>query len=176
MSDRFTVEVKGLDGLTEQVRGVVGRVLELFSFALQAEIVREEPIDKGYLRSSTDLPEQLGEFAWGITIGAEYWRAVQFGSKPHVITAKQAGQPYDILPVKGEYLRFEIGGKVIFTKAVRNHPNPGYLAFKIGGKLIFRHSVNHPGTKANPFIDRAITTMEGRIDGIVTAALREVGL
>ena len=34
--------------------------------------------------------------------------------------------------------------------------NAKALAFKIGGRVVFAKVVHHPGTKAQPFLDRAL--------------------
>lgn len=48
------------------------------------------------------------------------------------------------------------------------------LRFVVNGQVIFAKFVNHPGIKANPFIDRAIDKTSPRIEGIVGMALDEV--
>ena len=45
------------------------------------------------------------------------------------------------------------------------------LAFDVGGVTVFAHSVQHPGTKGNPFIDRGLDKAAADIDAaLLTAA------
>jgi HK97 gp10 family phage protein len=44
--------------------------------------------------------------------------------------------------------------------------NGKVLAFKSGGKLIFARKVNHPGTKANPFMERTVEKVTERVGQI----------
>ena len=44
------------------------------------------------------------------------------------------------------------------------------------GGFVFFKSVQHPGTQANPFIDRALETTEGSIDEIAEIAMKEHGI
>jgi hypothetical protein len=39
----------------------------------------------------------------------------------------------------------------------RNNPKkPGMLRFVVGGRVVYARVVNHPGTRARPFLDRAL--------------------
>lgn len=178
MPDSFVVTSDGFRvSLGELANALIHRVLKDVAWMLQSEMKKEAPFDHGRLAGSIQPPFAVDVDSYGITIGANYWRHVQFGTKPHTITAKGPGEPYDIFPRKpGGVLHFVKGGQDVFCRFVLDHPNPGYLAFKMGGRTIFRHSVKHPGTKANPFIDRAIANTEPRLDSIVERALKEVGL
>lgn len=45
------------------------------------------------------------------------------------------------------------------------------LRFAMGGQAMFRRSVNHPGTKPDPFLDRAADAAEEALEQGVEAAL-----
>jgi len=133
-------DLSELDELTQKVPGAVSRALELLAQELNRQMKLEAPVDDGYMRSSIEIPRRTGEFEYSIFIGADYWRPVQFGSKPHVIEA-----------VNAQTLHFYVDGNEVFCKRV-----------------------NHPGTAANPFIDRALDNVEPRIDEFVDIALEEI--
>lgn len=80
-------------------------------------------------------------------------------------------------------LTWRIHTAVAYTLSVLEGTDPheirpksaGALAFQIDGKTIFAGVVHHPGTDANPFVDRAITRTESRIDDFVDQALASAG-
>lgn len=83
------------------------------------------PVDTGRLRASIRVERRsfLGlRLKWTVGSDVEYAAAVNDGTKPHKITAKNA-------------------------KALR---------FKWKGQTVIVKSVQHPGTKAQPFLDRAL--------------------
>ena len=80
---------------------------------------------KGYVEVGTDLIGQVED--------------LEHGTKPHLIR-----------PVRGDVLRFEIGGQEIFTTEVR-----------------------HPGTAPNPFLDNVARTMHMEIITVLEQALSE---
>lgn len=45
-----------------------------------------------------------------------------------------------------------IGGR----SARNNSKKPGMLRFIVGGRVVYARVVDHPGTKARPFLDRAL--------------------
>jgi hypothetical protein len=44
--------------------------------------------------------------------------------------------------------------------------NGGVLAFEVAGKMVFTLLVHHPGTKANPFMKRALDETRSKVDGV----------
>lgn len=82
-------------------------------------------VDTGRLRASIRVERRslLGlRMRWTVGSDVEYAAAVNDGTRPHKITAKNA-----------QALRFRWNGKTVIVK-----------------------SVQHPGTKAKPFLDRAL--------------------
>ncbi len=67
------------------------------------------------------------------------------------------------------YVQFKTRAHVIRAKNVKA------LRFKWKGGFVFFKKVNHPGTEANPFLDRAIDKVEPNIPGHVKRALQEIG-
>ncbi|NPV70292.1 MAG: HK97 gp10 family phage protein [Firmicutes bacterium] len=66
----------------------------------------------------------------------------------YALAVNQGSKPHEIRPRNAKSLRFVVGNQVIFAKRVR-----------------------HPGTEANPYIDRAISRTEKRIDEFVGRAV-----
>jgi hypothetical protein len=66
----------------------------------------------------------------------------------YAAAVNEGTKPHDIVPVRGKALRFVIGDQVIFARRVR-----------------------HPGTPPNPYIDRAISRTERRLDDFVARAV-----
>ena len=48
----------------------------------------------------------------------------------------------------------------------------GYLRFTTGGQVVYRRMVHHPGTRPNPFNERALKSIMPRVE----SALRRLGM
>jgi hypothetical protein len=48
------------------------------------------------------------------------------------------------------------------------------LMFKVGGRKVFAKRVNHPGTKANPFVERTVDRVESPINKIFSEAMDNI--
>jgi hypothetical protein len=46
--------------------------------------------------------------------------------------------------------------------------------FKVGGRKVFAKRVNHPGTKANPFVERTVDGVESPINKIFSEAMDNI--
>jgi hypothetical protein len=44
--------------------------------------------------------------------------------------------------------------------------NGSVLAFEVAGKMVFTPLVHHPGTRANPFMQRALDETLGKVDSV----------
>lgn len=105
------------------------------------EPVLNESTARGYGRMYSLTPFKTGELRSSlfgrvvnrtrIEIGATARHAspVEFGTRPH-----------EIRPIRASVLRFEIGGRVIYTKRV-----------------------SHPGTRAQPFVRPAVNLIKSLI-------------
>lgn len=95
------------------------------------------PVDTGRLRASIRVERRsiLGlRNRWTIGSDVEYANMVHDGTKPHVIRPKRAHT-------------LRRGSRGVVKPALR---------FKVGGRVVYAKVVNHPGTKARPFLDRAL--------------------
>lgn len=101
------------------------------------------PVDTGNLKMSIKVVVMSrGRLEIGPdTVLAPYAWDVEFGTKPHVIEAKP-----------GKMLRFQAGGKVIYTRRV-----------------------NHPGTRAQPYVRPVVQNWVDRLGTeAVTVGVNEV--
>lgn len=70
----------------------------------------------------------------------------------------------------GLRLRWTIGSDVEYADMVHDGTRPHIirprtkqaLRFKVGGRTVFATVVHHPGTRARPFLDRALATVARR--------------
>ena len=68
----------------------------------------------------------------------------------------------------------KVGAAASYAEAVDNGTRPHeirpingkVLAFKVAGKMIFTPIVHHPGTKANPFLERAVDEASGKVESV----------
>jgi hypothetical protein len=52
-------------------------------------------------------------------------------------------------------------------RLMRSDPvNSGLLAFEVAGKMVFSPLVHHPGTRANPFMQRALNQTLDKVDSV----------
>lgn len=101
---------------------------------LKAEMEARVPVRTGRLRQSI----QVRTSGKNITVGPDtpYAAFVEFGTKPHVIEAK----------------------------------NKKALAFMVGGRAVVVKKVNHPGTKAQPYVRPAFEAWVDTLGGLVAEA------
>jgi hypothetical protein len=88
------------------------------------------PVDTGRLRASGSvrIAERGSAVVGQVEYTADYAAAVHNGTRPHVI-----------VPRRGRYLRFQVGGRTVYARRV-----------------------NHPGTPARPYLATALREVAGR--------------
>lgn len=84
------------------------------------------PVKSGRLRDSIQV-RQSRDVKGRYSVGYEVE-----ATAPYSVFVHEGTRPHEITPV-----------------------NASVLAFDVGGTTVFAHRVNHPGTKANPFLVRA---------------------
>ncbi len=124
---------------------LVPRFIEQIAISIFREISREAPVVTGRLAGSVQFPEQITPVEFQIEINAEYWEYVQFGTGIH----GPLNKPYPIFPKRKRALAFVVDGEMVIVKYVKAHP----------------------GRKPDPFVDRAIDTVEGKMDDIADAII-----
>ena len=118
-------------GLAEELDKAIGRA----ALKVQAEVQKNCPVKTGRLRNSIVTDKVDG--VWTVGTNLEYAEYVEAGAEPHVIRPKNK-----------QFLRFQIGEKVIFTKQV-NHPGQS-------GKFMFLNA----SRKAQDFLDAELKKLK----------------
>lgn len=125
----MTVEVRIDPGLLRRLLRRRGGAVER-SLAKRTQRVAEI--------AQREAPGHMGDFVtWKITEGPKGLQGVVVCNHPAVLLVLKGTVPHLIRPRRKQFLRFEVDGRVVYTKLVR-----------------------HPGTKPNDFMARALH--EGR--------------
>ena len=99
---------------------------------------------------------------WGAPVRTGYlastvYREVGFGvgkvgaGASYAVYVEKGTAPHEIRPINGRV-----------------------LAFMAGGKMVFSALVHHPGTRANPFMERAADEARGKVDEVFAALWLDV--
>lgn len=84
--------------------------------------------------AAAEAPGRMGQYIdWKVTEGPRGLQGVIVCDHPAVRFVLDGTRPHLIRPRRAKALRFEVGGEVVFTRLVR-----------------------HPGTRPNPFLQRAL--------------------
>ena len=144
--------IKGLEELMAKVENpetIAAPYRQAFSNCLN-EIKRRAgelaPVDRDMLRGYiAEAPIEMDSNPiplWGVVHSpAEYSSYVEYGTLPH-----------DIYPKNKKALAFQAGGKL--SRGTRRRGRTRMIG---GGDMIIVKHVHHPGTKANPFMETALT-------------------
>jgi len=138
----FEQEGKGLDRAKTILRGATNAALREIGKTYAPVLKAETPRRSGKLANSTRGQITGSPAAQELQVrqGARTPNGAFYGGFVRKGTAA-----HEIRPVRAKALRFVIGGNVVFAK-----------------------KVNHPGTKPNPYHERALTKVSGQIDGIIS--------
>lgn len=99
---------------------------------------KEAPVDTGTLRASHQITSQRGMSGNGDP-------EIRLGpTVDYAVSVHEGSPPRTIVPVKAKALHFKVKGVDVFAKRVQ-----------------------HPGTKGNPWLDRAIKTTKGNMRSII---------
>ena len=126
VKDLSTISQMSTEQITENVLSDIGRSI--------AELARQKaPRDTGALASSIGY-EVVGD-RLTIEVKVPYGMYQEFGTGSR---GEFSGSSYEIRPKNAKYLKFQAGGRTIYTK-----------------------KVTHPGVKAQPFLRPAVTESMG---------------
>lgn len=120
--------IKDIDKFSEDKQSGIRREISRASYSIQAKAKEEAPVKKGFLRNSIDVIIQNSGVTGQIIVKRNYGIFVHEGTRPHIILPKNKR----VLAWRG----MSISGKR-------------------SKEYTFASKVNHPGTKANPFLARA---------------------
>lgn len=135
------VDISEIQGMADDFLRGLSKMTDLVTMEIQGNLQEESPVDHGRLQISWNT-ERKAPLINNVYSTAEYALVVSEGS-----------DPYEILPVEAQALRFEVKGDIVYAKRV-----------------------HHPGIKGTGYIDKAINRVDGRIDEFVNKSLDEVGL
>lgn len=128
MSVTVTLDQGALDRILRRRTGTAYRRLETRTRKV-ASIAEEQ------------APGHMGEFVdWEIREGPKGLSGVIWCNHPAVHFVLRGTRPHRIRPRR--------------TKGRRG--GPAMLRFEVGGEVLYRREVFHPGTKPNPFMQRAL--------------------
>lgn len=125
---RFENKMKNLMDFVQPNRGLA-KLLGSLAMDINAKAAIDAPVDNGALRLSSYMKGT--NFDLEVGFNAEYARAVEFGTAPHVIRSKS--------------------GKIL-----TNYNSLREGQKKKGGVKFFGYEVKHPGTKPQPFFFPAV--------------------
>ncbi|GAA2948129.1 hypothetical protein ACFPN0_15315 [Kitasatospora cinereorecta] len=112
--------------------GVIARTLRLRNGVVARKLAQRTARTAGY--AEREAPGRMGAFvSWRVEDNPRGLQGVITCDHPATRFVLDGTRPHLIRPRNKKFLRFEIGGEVVFTKLVR-----------------------HPGTKPNNFLARAL--------------------
>ena len=120
--------MKDIDKFSESKQQAIKHEIARATYEIQDTAKREVPVDKGILKNSIDAVIVNKELTGQVIVKRNYGIFVHEGTKPHIIR-----------PVR----------KKVLAWRVRTQG-------KLGKDYVFAKVVNHPGTKPNPFLLRAV--------------------
>jgi hypothetical protein len=115
-------------------------VASKFSKELRQKLV-EKLADMAYASAFFGAPWKTGKLAGSIVKEMGDGEASIQALAPHAMYVVKGTAPHEIRPVNASVLAFEVSGKMVFTPLVR-----------------------HPGTKPNPFMQRAVEDARSKVD------------
>ncbi len=110
--------------------------------------------------SSNNLSGSIGPTAF-------YAKLVEFGTRPHTITAKNGALA---IPLHGGVYMGTSGGERMAKVRVGRNARTA----KAGTDVLFRKSVHHPGTQGNPFMERLRDASAGDANNQMSIALENI--
>ena len=103
----------------------------------------EKLADVAYASAFFGAPWKTGKLAGSIVNEIGDGEASIQALAPHAVYVEKGTRPHEIRPVNASVLAFEIAGRMVFTPIIR-----------------------HPGTKPNPFMQRAVEDARSKVDEV----------
>jgi len=116
-------------------------------------------VDKLSRELRQKLIERLADVAWASAFYGAPWRTGRLAGSivkeigdaeaevqvlaPYAVFVEKGTAPHEIRPVNASVLAFEAGGRIVFTPLVK-----------------------HPGTRANPFMERAAEDTRSKVGAV----------
>ncbi len=153
----FTVKIPNIEKLTQAFRDspkIAEPILQKAIVATQFIFAKHTddstvPHRSYNLIHSFKFSEEKLKAIWSPT--ASYAKYVEFGTKPHLI---------------------EVVNKRVLATPAKNAP--GWPIVSKSGYAIFGTKVHHPGTKANPFMERIMKASQPDINELFKSALQSI--
>jgi len=116
-------------------------------------------IDKLSKELKQKLIERLADVAWASAFYGAPWRTGRLAGS----IIKEVGDGEAEVQALAAYAVFvEFGTAPHEIRPV----NASVLAFEVGGKMVFTPVVRHPGTKPNPFMERAAEDTRSKVESV----------
>ncbi len=115
-------------------------VVQKLSGPLRQKLI-EKLADVAYVSAFFGAPWRTGKLAASIVKQVGDGEASIQALAPYAVYVVNGTAPHEIRPVNARVLAFEVGGKMVFTAVVQ-----------------------HPGTKPNPFMQRAVEDARGKAE------------
>ena len=172
------MKIDGLDQMKAAMRQIPEKVIKELSTAVNKSVLlmenaakKEAPVNKGggggNLRKTIHA-SMVNRLRGMVEVLAPYGMYVETGTKAHIIRPRTK-QALAFEWGQGGYQAAQAGGKVVFVK-------PGLTRagrVKYHGSVVMKE-VHHPGTRANPFLQRAADRSRAQIQGFFDAAMKKV--
>ena len=113
-------------------------------FSMQLKQALIEPLaDIAWAKAVSGAPRRTGYLASRIVKNVGAGEASIAALADYAVFVEKGTRPHLIFPVRASCLAFEVAGEMVFTRLVR-----------------------HPGTKPNPFMQRAVDETRGRVEEV----------
>ena len=122
----------------------ISTVADKLSKELRQKLI-ERLADVALASAFYGAPWRTGRLAGAIVKEVGSGEAVVEALAPYAVFVVQGTRPHEIRPVNASVLAFEAGGRMIFTPLVR-----------------------HPGSKPNPFMERAADDTRSKAEAVFT--------
>jgi hypothetical protein len=167
------VQVKGIRKVLDRLDPqrwllVIDAVLARMAAETHRIFVERAPRRTGRLVASAYLVSPR-RGTWVMRVDAPYAAVVEFGSRPHTIRPRRA-----------KALRFEVGGHVVFARYIRKGDkiitpkHSKVFRFEVPRRVVFAKKVEHPGTKGQFIIAKALDKVMRKIREFFKDSVRDV--